>query len=71
LIVWACADVLFEIKWAYWLRDTIPGCRQVVELKDARLFFPEERPDELADALRAFWRSTEHENAARAMTASG
>jgi hypothetical protein len=30
----------------------------VVELEGAKLFFPEERPDELAAALSAHWRAT-------------
>ena len=29
----------------------------VLELEGAKLFFPEERPDELADAVRAHWRT--------------
>jgi pimeloyl-ACP methyl ester carboxylesterase len=55
LIVWGTACVFFPLKWAYWLRGAIPGARPVVELEGAKLFFPEERPDELADALRSFW----------------
>jgi pimeloyl-ACP methyl ester carboxylesterase len=55
LVVWGTADGFFEVKWAYWLKDTIPGCHEVVELDGAKLFFPEERPDELADAIRAHW----------------
>jgi pimeloyl-ACP methyl ester carboxylesterase len=55
LIVWGNADVFFPLKWAYWLRDTIPGTRQVIELDGAKLFFPEERPGELALALRSHW----------------
>jgi pimeloyl-ACP methyl ester carboxylesterase len=57
LIVWALDDVLFDVAWAHWLRDTIPGARQVITLEGARLFFPEERPAALADALREFWRA--------------
>jgi pimeloyl-ACP methyl ester carboxylesterase len=57
LVVWGTADVFFPVKWAYWLVDTIPGARKVVELEGAKLFFPQERPDELATALRDFWRS--------------
>jgi pimeloyl-ACP methyl ester carboxylesterase len=56
LVVWGLDDVYFSVKWAYWLRDTIPGCRKVIELPGARLFFPEERPDDLAQALREHWR---------------
>jgi pimeloyl-ACP methyl ester carboxylesterase len=55
LVVWGTGDVFFPVKWAYWLRDTIPGVREVVELEGAKLFFPQERPDELATALRDFW----------------
>lgn len=57
LIVWGNADDTFETKWAYWLRDTIPGVTEVVELDGVKLFFPDERPDELAAALAAHWNS--------------
>ena len=55
LIVWGLQDIFFDRTWAYWLRDTIPGARDVVEVDDARLFFPEDRPDALAAPLLAFW----------------
>ncbi len=55
LIVWGTDDRFFELKWAYWLRDTIAGAREVVEVPGGRLFFPHERPHELVTALRAFW----------------
>jgi pimeloyl-ACP methyl ester carboxylesterase len=55
LVVWGTDDVYFSLKWAYWLRAAIPGCRKVIELAGARLFFPEERPGELAQALRGHW----------------
>jgi pimeloyl-ACP methyl ester carboxylesterase len=56
LIVWGTGDVFFPVKWAYWLRGAIPGARPVIELEDAKLFLPWERPVELAGALREFWR---------------
>jgi pimeloyl-ACP methyl ester carboxylesterase len=56
LVVWGTDDIFFPVKWAYWLRDAIPGCRKVIELEGARLFFPEERPDALANALREHWK---------------
>ena len=59
LIVWATDDIFFPVSWAYWLRDTIPGARRVIELDGARLFFPEERPDALASPLREFWRTND------------
>lgn len=55
LIVWGLADHFFDRKWAYWLKDTIPGARRVVEVADARLFFPEDRPDALAGPVLRFW----------------
>jgi pimeloyl-ACP methyl ester carboxylesterase len=55
LIVWGLKDIFFDKKWAYWLKDTIPGARRVVEVEDARLFFPEDRPDTLATPVLQFW----------------
>jgi len=40
LIVWGTGDKFFRTKWAYWLRDTIPGATGVIEVDGARLFFP-------------------------------
>jgi hypothetical protein len=40
---------------ASWLRDTIPGATEVVELAAARLFFPDERATEFTAALRRHW----------------
>jgi pimeloyl-ACP methyl ester carboxylesterase len=55
LIVWGTGDNFFRRKWAYWLRDTIPGATGVVEIDGARLFFPDERAAELTAALRRHW----------------
>ena len=55
LIVWGTGDKVFRRKWAYWLRDTIPGATDVVEINGARLFFPDERATELTAALRRHW----------------
>lgn len=55
LIVWGLKDIFFDKKWAYWLKDTIPGARRVVEIEDARLFFPEDRPDAFAAPVIQFW----------------
>lgn len=54
LIVWGLDDVFFDVRWAYWLRSTIPGVTRVVEVPDAKLFFPEDRPDALVEPLKAF-----------------
>ena len=55
LIVWGTDDVFFDTKWAYWLQETLGGEAEVVELPGARLFFPEERPEELVRLVRGFW----------------
>ena len=55
LIMWGTSDKFFNIKWAYWLRDTIPGATEVIELDGARLFFPDEQAAELALALARHW----------------
>jgi pimeloyl-ACP methyl ester carboxylesterase len=55
LIVWGTGDMFFKRKWAYWLRDTIPGATEVIELDGARLFFPDERATEFTAALRRHW----------------
>jgi len=58
LIMWGTDDVFFDKKWAYWLKDTLPGAREVVEVEGGRLFWPEERPQFFADQVREFWGST-------------
>jgi pimeloyl-ACP methyl ester carboxylesterase len=55
LIVWGTADTFFELSWAYWLKDLIPGATDVVEIEGGRLFFPDERSDELVTSLRQHW----------------
>jgi pimeloyl-ACP methyl ester carboxylesterase len=55
LIVWGTGDRAFRTKWAYWLRDTIPGASEVVQIDGGRLFFPDERAGELTAALRRHW----------------
>ena len=59
LIVWGTDDVYFDVKWSRWLAETIPGTRRRVELKGARLFFPEERWQELDGELRSHWKTVE------------
>jgi pimeloyl-ACP methyl ester carboxylesterase len=55
LVVWGTADVFFDVKWAYWLKDNLGGPTEVVEVPGAKLFFPEERPRMLAEHIREFW----------------
>jgi pimeloyl-ACP methyl ester carboxylesterase len=60
LIVWGTDDIYFDVKWSHWLADNIPGTRRRVELKDARIFFPEERWTEFDKELREHWQAAEH-----------
>ncbi|MHB8811771.1 MAG: alpha/beta fold hydrolase [Steroidobacteraceae bacterium] len=55
LIVWGTDDVYFDVRWSHWLEDTSPGTKRRVELRGARIFFPEERPEDLNRELRAHW----------------
>ncbi len=57
LIVWGTDDIFFPLKWAYWLKGALRNARDVVELEGAKLFFPEERADELNGHIRTFWSS--------------
>jgi pimeloyl-ACP methyl ester carboxylesterase len=57
LVVWGTGDTFFDVSWAYWLRDTIPGATRVVTVDDARLFFPEERPMDRVPHLEQHWSS--------------
>jgi pimeloyl-ACP methyl ester carboxylesterase len=59
LIVWGLQDIFFDKKWAYWLQDTIPGAKQVIEIADARLFFPEDCPAALTGPMLQFWEEVE------------
>jgi pimeloyl-ACP methyl ester carboxylesterase len=54
LIVWGLNDIFFPVKWAHWLRSTIPGAVAVVEVPEAKLFFAEDRPEALIGPLRNF-----------------
>lgn len=59
LIVWGTDDVYFNVKWGRWLSETIPGTRRYVELKGARIFFPEERWQEFDKELRTHWKAVD------------
>ena len=55
LLVWGTGDAFFDVSWAYWLRDTIPGTTRVVTVDGARLFFPDERAMDLVPHLERHW----------------
>ncbi len=55
LLVWGTGDPNFGIEWAHRFRDTVPGVTEIVEVPGAKLFFPDERPGDLAPHLRRHW----------------
>lgn len=55
LLVWGTGDAFFDVSWAHWLRDTIPGTTRVVTVEGARLFFPDERAMDLVPHLEQHW----------------
>jgi pimeloyl-ACP methyl ester carboxylesterase len=55
LVVWGTGDTFFDVSWAYWLRDTVPGVTGVVTIDGARLFFPDERAAEFVPHLQQHW----------------
>jgi pimeloyl-ACP methyl ester carboxylesterase len=59
LIVWGTDDIYFDVKWSHWLAEHILGVRRRIELKGARIFFPEERSEEFNQELRAHWQAVQ------------
>lgn len=55
LVAWGTGDIFFGTQWSDFLARTLGGPVTQVEIADARLLFPEERPQQLSDALRTFW----------------
>jgi pimeloyl-ACP methyl ester carboxylesterase len=55
LIAWGTDDIFFDLKWSHWLEKAIPGTTRRVEFQSARIFFPEERPNEFNKELQAHW----------------
>jgi pimeloyl-ACP methyl ester carboxylesterase len=55
LIAWGTGDMFFDLRWAYWLAETLPGASGVAEIPGGRLFFPDERAGELVPLLREHW----------------
>jgi len=56
-IVWGTGDDIFRLDSAAYLDRTLPKSRGVRYLEDAKLFWPEEFPDVIADEARALWMS--------------
>ena len=44
------------MKWAEWLDRTLPGSRGVRRVEGAKVFFPEEMPELIAEEAKLLWR---------------
>jgi len=54
VVVWSKQEGTFGIESARQLSELIPGAGQVIEV-EGKLFYPEERPEELVGVLRRQW----------------
>jgi len=54
-IVWGTNDFLFNVSWAEWLDRTLPNSRGIRLVEGAKLFFPEEMPEIIAEEARDLW----------------
>jgi pimeloyl-ACP methyl ester carboxylesterase len=54
-MVWGTADTTFGVTWADWLDKTFPHSRGVRRIEGAKLFFPEEMPDIIAEEALKLW----------------
>jgi haloalkane dehalogenase len=54
-MVWGTGDRYFDPSWADWLDRTLPRSRGVRRVQGAKLFFPEEMPELIAEEESALW----------------
>ena len=54
-MVWGTAAPAFGVEWAFWLDQALPNSRGVRLVEGANLFFPEERPDLIAEEAITLW----------------
>jgi len=54
-MVWGEADTTFDMIWADWLDKTFPNSCGVRRVSGAKLFFPEEMPELIAEEALRLW----------------
>jgi haloalkane dehalogenase len=54
-MVWATADPFFPVASAEWLDKHLPGSQGVRPVEGAKLFFPEEMPEMIAEEAQRLW----------------
>jgi haloalkane dehalogenase len=57
-MVWGTGDALFDVKWAEWLDANLPHSQGIRRVPGAKLFFPEEMPDLIAEEARGLWKQS-------------
>ncbi len=56
-VVWGMADTIFAARNMDYLGEAFGNFRGVRQLQGSKLFWPEERPDVVAEEARALWRA--------------
>ncbi len=56
-VVWGTGDTIFDASGPDWLHRTFPRSRGVRRIEGAKLFFPEEMPDVIAEEAQRLWLS--------------
>ncbi|MFZ0888010.1 MAG: alpha/beta hydrolase [Candidatus Binataceae bacterium] len=57
-VVWGDTDVFFDMPASLgWLKQNLPGIKNVITVPGGRVFFPEEHPKLMSVLLREFWRA--------------
>jgi pimeloyl-ACP methyl ester carboxylesterase len=56
-IVWGMSDTIFSSRSPDYLAEVLPRLTGIRRIPEARLFFPEEYPDVIADEARQLWAS--------------
>lgn len=54
-MVWGMKDTFFPVADAEWLNKNLSGSRGIRRIEDAKLFFPEEMPDLIAEEAINLW----------------
>ena len=54
-MVWGTADALFPVVLATWLDKTLPDSRGIRLVEGGKLFWPEEKPEIVAEEARLLW----------------
>lgn len=54
-IIWAMGDIVFSVLSSEYLDQVLPNSLGVRKIPEAKLFFPEEYPDVIAEEAQSLW----------------